>query len=273
MKKTNRVGKVKLPSEQQPISYYGGKQMMLKHILPNIPAHKTYTEAFFGGGAVFWAKEPSRLEVINDYNAEIVNIYQVIKSHPEKLKKLINCTPSSRLVHNYAQFIYENPAIFSRVRRAWALWLLANNSYSSLIDGGWAYAKLDNQPEKKLHNKRLVDLNIFSNRLERVQIENNNAIKIIKSRDYEDAFHYVDPPYFNSNMGHYKGYSINDFKELLETLSNIKGKFMLSSYQSDILKEYTKANGWYTKEIKMKIAVTNKTNKSKVEVITTNYKI
>jgi DNA adenine methylase len=58
-----------------PISYYGGKQSMLKHILPLIPEHKIYVEPFFGGGAVFFGKEPSKVEVINDYNSNVVVFY------------------------------------------------------------------------------------------------------------------------------------------------------------------------------------------------------
>ena len=42
-----------------PISYYGGKQMLLKHILPLIPEHTLYTEAFCGGCAVLFAKPPA----------------------------------------------------------------------------------------------------------------------------------------------------------------------------------------------------------------------
>ncbi|MEG0518987.1 MAG: DNA adenine methylase, partial [Bacteroidales bacterium] len=47
-----------------PISYYGGKQTLLKHILPLIPEHSLYTEAFAGGCAVLFAKEPVPFEVI-----------------------------------------------------------------------------------------------------------------------------------------------------------------------------------------------------------------
>lgn len=62
-----------------PISYYGGKQQMLRHILPLIPEHRIYVEPFFGGGAVFWSKEPSHCEVINDANNNVVTFYEVLK--------------------------------------------------------------------------------------------------------------------------------------------------------------------------------------------------
>ena len=60
-----------------PITYYGGKQTMLKHILPLIPKHKVYTETFLGGGAVLWAKDPAPLEIVNDYREEFNPLEQV----------------------------------------------------------------------------------------------------------------------------------------------------------------------------------------------------
>ena len=54
-----------------PISYYGGKQTLLKHILPLIPKHKLYTEAFCGGAAVLFAKRPADGEVINDISMDM----------------------------------------------------------------------------------------------------------------------------------------------------------------------------------------------------------
>ncbi|MCA0229900.1 MAG: DNA adenine methylase [Bacteroidetes bacterium] len=59
-----------------PITYYGGKQQMLSHILPKIPTHKIYVEPFFGGGAVFFAKPPSEAEIINDINHRLTTFYR-----------------------------------------------------------------------------------------------------------------------------------------------------------------------------------------------------
>ena len=83
-------------TKKTPISYYGGKQSMLKHILPIIPTHKVYVEPFFGGGAVFWAKEQSEIEVINDYNGNVVNFYEQLKTNFKELKNLVDATPYSR---------------------------------------------------------------------------------------------------------------------------------------------------------------------------------
>jgi DNA adenine methylase len=56
-----------------PITYWGGKKIMARHIVPLIPAHTTYVEPFFGGGAIYFLKTPSEVEVINDTNRFVVN--------------------------------------------------------------------------------------------------------------------------------------------------------------------------------------------------------
>jgi DNA adenine methylase len=72
-----------------PITYYGGKQKMLPHILPLIPHHALYTEAFAGGAAVFFAKEPAQVEIINDLNGELINFYRTIVTDFDAVKSLV----------------------------------------------------------------------------------------------------------------------------------------------------------------------------------------
>mgnify|MGYP001558098777 CR=1 FL=1 len=81
-----------------PITYYGGKQTLLKYLLPLIPQHKMYCEPFFGGGAVFFAKPKSEVEVINDINGEIVNFFKVIKTKFPELQKEIKAVRPQKVV-------------------------------------------------------------------------------------------------------------------------------------------------------------------------------
>ncbi|MDO4782589.1 MAG: DNA adenine methylase [Capnocytophaga felis] len=112
--------------QRTPISYYGGKQTMLPYILPLIPEHQIYVEPFFGGGAVFWAKQPAKSEIINDFNANVVNFYEVLKSDFEALKSLVEKTIVSRETYKSALVIYHSPFLFSAVKRAWAFWYATN---------------------------------------------------------------------------------------------------------------------------------------------------
>ncbi|MDR1455503.1 MAG: DNA adenine methylase, partial [Tannerella sp.] len=92
-----------------PITYYGGKQKMLGIILPLVPEHKIYTEAFFGGGAVFWAKEPARVEFINDYDGEVINFYKILKTDFPALRCKIDLTLHSEFQQKQAKAIYLHP--------------------------------------------------------------------------------------------------------------------------------------------------------------------
>lgn len=80
-----------------PITYYGGKQTMLKHIMPLLPKHDIYVESFAGGAALFFAKQPSKMDVINDLNGELINFYRTIVSSYDELKAEIERTlPTKR---------------------------------------------------------------------------------------------------------------------------------------------------------------------------------
>ncbi|MGH1387859.1 DNA adenine methylase [Kordia sp.] len=258
-----------------PIAYYGGKQTMIKTILPLIPKHEVYTEAFFGGGAIFFAKQPVKSEVINDLNNLVVNFYEVVQTNFENLKAKIESTPFSRTTYCVAYTMYRMPHLFSKLNLAWAFYVATNMGFSAQI-GSWAYDKYGKR-NRGFQNKKMQFTDEIFDRLQFTEIECNDACKVIASRDSEKTFHYVDPPYIDMNQGHYKGYTREDFQRLLETLSNLKGKFLLSSYGSDILTEYSIKNKWFTKTIEKPLsaykAETGLKRRKRIEVLTANYTI
>jgi len=264
-----------------PISYYGGKINMLRHILPLIPKHRIYTESFFGGGAVFFAKEPAESETINDINAMVVNFYEVCTIDFEKLKAKIEATLFSRASYTVAKSIYRIPHLFDPLQQAWAFYIATNMGFSCNISS-WGYDKYGKRVKAFLNKKIQFDESILK-RLEHAQIEHNDACEVIRSRDTVDTFHYVDPPYVSDgdnkpvNQGHYTGYSETEYTKLLETLTKVQGKFLLSSYPSTLLEQYTEKNGWYTRTFEKPLTA-RKSQKgikrsTKIEVLTANYPI
>ncbi|MHB8209106.1 DNA adenine methylase [Mucilaginibacter sp.] len=258
-----------------PISYYGGKQKLATKIISLIPEHILYGEPFTGGGAIFFAKEPSRAEVLNDTNKELINFYRVVQQDFISLEKEIRISLHSRDLYRKASVIYNHPDMFNEVKRAWAVWILSTQSFCSQLDGSFGFDKTDNTTTKKIINNRDRFTEDYAIRLQNVNIENADALYIIKSRDTSSSFFYCDPPYFNSDCGHYNGYTLQDFENLLQVFSKLEGKFLLSSYPSEILKKYTKEFGWNTWSSETGITVNNKSGyqKRKVEVLTANYPI
>lgn len=257
-----------------PCAYYGGKQKMVKYILPLIPDHRVYCEPFAGGLAIFFAKEKSKVEVINDINGEVVNFYEILKTRFEDLHKKVDITMHSRSQFNKAKKIYRNPKKYDTVERAWAFWMVTNQSHTHKIGGGFKtsdrLAKGGN-PAVTLRNRKR-QFSIYEDRMMDTDIECMDALELIERRDSIHTFFYLDPPYYNSDMGHYRGYKLDDFKNLLDLISGIKGRFLLSSYPSDILDEYTKKNDWNQNKLTVKLTAGG-INRTKNEVLTWNYKV
>jgi DNA adenine methylase len=251
------------------IKYWGGKQQLADRIIAVIPNHHCYTEPFFGGGAVFFKKPISNVEIINDINDNMVNFYRTIKRNFSALHYEIDATLYSEYQYKEAKKLWQEGG--DKVLRAWAVFVLSHQTFSSVMDGTWAYSDVKNLALKFTNTKKTFDER-YVKRLERVQIFCRDAINVISNTDSANTFHFVDPPYFNADMGHYRGYTEEDFKNLLNVLSNIKGKFLLTTYPSDILTEYTVQNGWQTINNVMPLTAASTAGAKKTEVFTMNYK-
>lgn len=257
-----------------PIAYYGGKQQMLKYILPLIPEHEQYVEPFIGGGAVFWAKVPSKYETINDKDNHIINFYLVIKNKFDELYKLVDHTLQSEYQYKLSAQILKGEIEATDVEKAWALWVNLNLSFNHILLSGFCFGKsLKKTPRIFYKKQNFINL---ANRLEKVEIFCRDALDVIQIKNAENTFMYIDPPYFNTNMGHYKGYSEEDFKNLLELLSKAKFKFLLSCYPSELLEEYIDKNKWniISKEMSLSASpIKNGTRKKKTELLVYNYNL
>lgn len=261
--------------KKPPISYYGGKQIMLKHILPLIPPHELYLEGCAGGAALFFAKEPSNIEVLNDINGEVVNFYKVLQSKLTELRKLVKQTLHCYQSYQDTLVIYKNPHLFSEVQRAWAFWVACNQSFASKLKSGWGYDKTDsNKTARVVCNKKdkILNEDFYLERLSRVSIENREVIHVMKSRDTINAFHYIDPPYPRSSQGHYQGFRMSDFLEIIDLVPALRGKVLISSYDYPELNSRVKEYKLYQKKFEKSVSV-NRHSKRKVEVLTANYPI
>jgi DNA adenine methylase len=258
-----------------PLTYYGGKTRMLGYILPLIPEHRIYVEPFAGGASVFFAKKPSKIEVLNDINGNIANFYEVLLTNFDALNQMIICTLHDEFTHNKAQKIFfEESNTSDKLTRAWAVFTLSLMSFGSDLSSGWQWVKnkTDNwHPAIKIRNKREA-FKFFKNRLATVSIHNRDAIEIIKKRDSSEVFQYLDPPYVGARQGHYSGYTQEKFIELIDLLPQLKSKFLLSSYENEYLKKMIAKYGWNSKKIELRSSVSGR-NFRKIELLTWNYNL
>ena len=250
-----------------PITYYGGKQGILKHIRPLIPSHSLYCEPFAGGAALFFDKEPATVNVINDLNAELITFYRVLAARPAEFCKEVMQTLHSREQHEQAWHIYNHPSFFTDVQRAWAVWVLSKQGFGGQLSSSFGFDKANGKRHKKVQNaKSIVENDELKSLLEMATIECDDAFKIIRRYDCPNAFHFIDPPYVGSCMGHYAGmFNEQNLEELLALCTALQGKFMLTMFPHERIRQYAEKYGWHIHSIERTISACKAEHRRKQE--------
>lgn len=226
--------------------YPGSKWSLASWIISFFPEHHSYLEPFFGTGAVLFNKPRSNIETVNDLDGNVVNLFECMRSDPEKLARSIYLTPYAREV--YEKAFRENPD--DPAEKALNFYIRLNMGRGSRTNGekvGWkndvqgrerSYASQDwcNLPEKIVQ---------AAERLRGVQIENRPAAELIPRFNFENVLIYCDPPYMPDTR-HGKQYrhemDARDHEELLSLLLEHKGPVILSGYGTDLYE--TMLTGW-----------------------------
>ena len=214
------------------LPYYGGKALLGKWINQFLPWKwdQIYVEPYGGMSGVLHHREPVKIEIINDLNDRIINWWFAIRDHTDELIRLIKLTPISRTGFNWAKRNLDNPRI-SPVRRALAYQIVV---HQSLINGDghptWVLSFLKND-NKGWYNPETRML-ALAERMQKVQLENRDAFEILdRTRRFEQALIYVDPPYPSADSGGYRKHLRDvDVDELTFQLLNQKGLVAISGY-------------------------------------------
>ncbi len=200
------------------LKWVGGKRQLLADIMPLINQNcSTYVEPFVGGGAVFFELQPKKA-IINDYNAELINVYEVIRNFPEELISILEEYSKK----NTEEFFYklraldrnEEYAALSNIKKAARIIYLNKTCYNGLyrVNSAGQF----NSPYGKYKNPNIVNaatIRAMSRYLDNPKIT-------IKQGDYREvlkglrkgAFVYLDPPYMPiSSSSSFTGYTENGF--------------------------------------------------------------
>jgi DNA adenine methylase len=207
-----------------PLPYIGGKRAIAKQIIAVFPKHRTYVEPFAGGAQVFFHKEPSKVEVLNDLDGEMVNFFRVCQQHYEELLRYLRFMLVSRKWHELLKAT--DPATLTDVQRAARHLYLLKNSYAGLIRSLNYKCHVVQPPG--LNPERLPEtIEETHKRLARVQLENLPYETVLKRFDRPDTLFYLDPPYFGLKLYRHN-LTTADFEKMAERLAGLKAKFVLS---------------------------------------------
>jgi len=207
-----------------PLSYIGGKNRLARKIISMMPEHTTYVEPFAGGAQVFFHKEPSKVELLNDMYGEIVNFFRICQSHHTELIRYIHFTLVAR---DWFKLLDDTPPeSLTDIQRAARFFYLQKNAFAGLVARRSYNLYLSKIPN--YNPARLPEvIEKTHQRLQNVQIENLPYERILEKCDRPTTLFYLDPPYWNRKL--YKfNFTEADFVVLEQRLRELKGKFILS---------------------------------------------
>ncbi len=247
------------------ISWVGGKKVLRPLIYQRMPKEfGRYIEVFGGGGWVLFGKPPDTpMEVYNDFNSDLANLFRCVKERPMALLKELNFFPlngrdeflvlkkylekdefNNEYLHEEMELAQNNllppqyeeikallteNAAMNDIKRAAAFFKLIRYSYGS---GCTSYGCQPFDIRKTFH---LIWQG--SRRLKGTVIENKDFEALIRQYDRIHAFFYCDPPYFETE-GHYAvEFRKEDHVRLRDTLAGCQGKWLVSYNDCGYIRE------------------------------------
>lgn len=257
-------------------SYIGGKARLAPWIISHFPLHRSYVEVFGGAAWVLLQKPRSTIEVYNDINDELINMWRVLQTDAPKMAEELSRIPYSRTLYyswisDWKKGIRPGTEFNRAIRFAW----IQACSFGGSFMKGFAVSR--DQDHAGGYQRWVSSLNEIQDRMRGVLIENLSFEVLIPKYDTSDALFYCDPPY-DGTENYYNGFNTESHAKLAELLSGIKGKFVLSYFQTPIIESLYPPTRFSYHAKSRKIGVHGGTAKSNVanrptglEVLITNF--
>ena len=255
------------------INWVGGKRLLRKTIEPLIPKDIiSYIEPFGGGGWILFYKDKwADLEIYNDLDSRLVNLFRIVKYHPNAFKEEYKYLLGSREMF----FQFMNGTFITDIQKAVQFYFIITRSFGGK-GGTFGTVKKSTGGACKSQANVMDKIDAIHKRLDKVMIENRDFEKLIKQYDHKDAFFYCDPPYTSGC-----GYDVTttegfDHERLKDTLKNIEGRLLLSYDDSPKVRELYK--GFEMIEVERQNGINNRQgadrqNKTYKELLIANYTI
>lgn len=251
------------------IRWYGGKGRLIAKILPYLPETKIYCEPFGGGVSILLNKPPAMVEIYNDIDGYLVNLFRVMQDKTLfdafmfRVSATLYCKEEFITALNTIQRKNAGEDI-DAVDLAWAFYVGCIQGFSGvnpdkLTPGTWSRVFVSRR--KMARNvsgwiNHIDTLDLIYTRLSRVQIDNTDGIKCIQYWDTPDTLFYLDPPYIidtrKTKKQYYKEMDNDVHCGLISALLSIKGYAVISGYNHPMYRSFD-AVGW--KKIEWETAV------------------
>ena len=240
-----------------PAPYIGGKRALSKRlvaIIAQIP-HETYAEPFVGMGGVFLKRTTRpKLEVINDFNGDVANIFRILQRHYQQFMDHLKFGITSR--REFERLLRCDPATLTDLERAGRFLYLQRLAFGGKVAGQTFGVSVERSARFNL-NTLAPMLEDLHERLAGVVIESLPWQAFIDRYDREGTLFYCDPPYFGNEGDYGEGlFGREQFAQMAERFRRLKGSFVLSINDRPEVRELF--DGFITTTVSLSYTVNDK---------------
>jgi len=236
---------------RSPFGYFGAKLKLATQIVDMLPPHAAWVEVFCGSAALTCAKPAAPIEVINDLDGQIVNVFQQLRNNPRLLIRSIALTPYAKAELEFCRQNLDHKSALERARRFLVFSMMTVNGTLG-SRAGFSFSDSHSRGNHEARVSRWLKLperlQSVVERLRDVRVENRDAISIVEMfRDRPASLLYLDPPYFVKRR---RGYVVDARHEafhvdLLKACASAKCMMLISGYDTALYrKALTPAKGW-----------------------------
>lgn len=250
------------------LAWPGGKRRLAKVLLPliNSRPHTCYAEHFAGGGSMFFMRQPAEVEVLNDINGEVINLYRVIKHHLEEFLRQFKTALVSRQLFQWAK--ETPPDTLTDIQRAARYLYIQKLSFGGKVTGQ-TFGTSPSSPPRFNYLRLEDDLSQAHLRLARVWIEHLDWDVCLKKWDREYTMHFLDPPYWETE-GYGVPFKIEEYYKIAEAMKTMKGSSVLTINDHPEMRKIFKGFSFQTVDINYTIGGAG-TGAARKEIIYCNW--
>lgn len=241
----------------------GNKSAVMPRLLPHFPEHDVYIEPFFGAGGAFFNKPLAKVNILNDNDSEVYNLWTVIKERREDFRKELEMMPVHMDLWNHWKKVVPEDPIIKAVRFVF----LSNFG----VMGKPNTLKLENRLSKQ---STLCDIESDFVAIKDAQFANLDFRKFFKSlmlseeKTTEKVFIYNDPPYLGTDNNYQSGFTEQDASDLFEANIKTGCKFAISEFDHPFILDLANRHGLNVITIGERQNMKNR----RTEILVTNYR-
>jgi DNA adenine methylase len=261
-----------------PFGYYGSKHRIAKKILELLPPHNAWVEAFCGSAAVTLAKAPAPIEIINDLDDQIVNLFDQLRENADAVSRAVAMTPYARAEYQRARKSNDNLPPLEKARRFLIQTMMTVNGANGGQNAGFSFSQSYSRNGREARVNRWHNLPerlaLVAERLRDVRVENRDARELLAMfSDRPATLIYLDPPYLTNRK---QSYNVDakdeDFhSELLQICCGSKAMIFISGYDNELYNSIlTVDRGWTKEHISTLTRGTSGKDHERVEIVWKN---